>query len=245
MNNKIDSVEYRGFTIDTYQDDQPDDPRNWDNLGTMVCWHRNYLLGDHCKSPDGRTIHGKRMGNSELVAGFRDPDEFTEWYSQNKNEVCVILPLVLLDHSGLWMGTESFIEDVGGWDSSNVGYIFVTKEQVRNEFNCKRINRKLIERVRGILQCEVETYSKYISGEVYGFMIDGMDDACAMGICDGCWGFYDYDDMIVSAKESIDAYITEVRRRRIEKVKAWIKNHVPIEYRTPFNDLPKEAQRPV
>lgn len=28
------------------QDNLEDNPRNWDNLGYMVCWHRDYALGD-------------------------------------------------------------------------------------------------------------------------------------------------------------------------------------------------------
>jgi hypothetical protein len=26
--------------------DEVDSPRDWDNLGTMACWHRRYNLGD-------------------------------------------------------------------------------------------------------------------------------------------------------------------------------------------------------
>ena len=28
------------------RDDYPQNPREWDNLGTMVCGHRRYCLGD-------------------------------------------------------------------------------------------------------------------------------------------------------------------------------------------------------
>lgn len=28
------------------QDECPEDPREWSNLGHMVCWHRHYRLGD-------------------------------------------------------------------------------------------------------------------------------------------------------------------------------------------------------
>jgi hypothetical protein len=37
-----------GLTIKIYQDDcdENQNPRHWDNLGTMVCFHRRYELGD-------------------------------------------------------------------------------------------------------------------------------------------------------------------------------------------------------
>lgn len=31
------------------QDEIDDNPRDWDNLGHMVCWHRDYNLGDQHK----------------------------------------------------------------------------------------------------------------------------------------------------------------------------------------------------
>lgn len=35
-----------GLTAKFYQDEDPDSPRNWENLGTMACWHHNYELGN-------------------------------------------------------------------------------------------------------------------------------------------------------------------------------------------------------
>ncbi len=34
------------------REEDPMDPREWDNLGTMVCRHRNYNLGDTIETPD-------------------------------------------------------------------------------------------------------------------------------------------------------------------------------------------------
>jgi hypothetical protein len=35
-----------GNSLEIYQDMSPESPREWDNLSTMYCWHRNYTLGD-------------------------------------------------------------------------------------------------------------------------------------------------------------------------------------------------------
>ena len=39
----IDTVEYRGHTIKVYPDDNPGNPRDNDNLGKMVSWHRKSI----------------------------------------------------------------------------------------------------------------------------------------------------------------------------------------------------------
>lgn len=46
MENKFDSEEYRGCTINMYYDDSPDDPRTWGPASTFVCEHPIYKLGD-------------------------------------------------------------------------------------------------------------------------------------------------------------------------------------------------------
>ena len=49
MDNTIETIEYKGYEIELWQDyDYPFDPRiDCDNLGTMTCFHRNYSLGDN------------------------------------------------------------------------------------------------------------------------------------------------------------------------------------------------------
>src|SRR6187402_3409459 len=34
------------FTLEIISDDDPMSPREWDNIGTMVCFHKRYTLGD-------------------------------------------------------------------------------------------------------------------------------------------------------------------------------------------------------
>lgn len=42
----IEKKKYKGFTIEIWRNDYPDDPRSWDNCATFVCEHRNYNFGD-------------------------------------------------------------------------------------------------------------------------------------------------------------------------------------------------------
>lgn len=43
---KVKSEEYRGCTINIYQDPDPESPRTWDNVATFVCKYERYQLGD-------------------------------------------------------------------------------------------------------------------------------------------------------------------------------------------------------
>jgi hypothetical protein len=50
MSHEAHSEHYKGCTIRLVYDESPDSPREWSNVGTMVCWHRRYNLGD--EQPD-------------------------------------------------------------------------------------------------------------------------------------------------------------------------------------------------
>lgn len=149
------------------QDSSADSPRNWDNLGTMVCFHNRYDLGDN------------HNYNS---------DDYNSWEEMKKaiikeENTAVILPLYLYDHSGISISTGAFS---CRWDSGQIGFIFVSKEKALEEFGGKIVTAKLKEKLERILDGEVETYDQYVSGYVYGFQIVDEDD----DIVDSCYGFY-------------------------------------------------------
>jgi len=46
MHTPIHIETYRDHTIKIIHDPDPESPRDYDNLGTMICWHRRYNFGD-------------------------------------------------------------------------------------------------------------------------------------------------------------------------------------------------------
>lgn len=160
------------YKVRVSQDTNPENPRtSWDNLGTMVCFHNRYDLGD------------KHEYNSNDYNSWKELFKAID----KKENACIILPLYLYDHSGITMKTSSFNDR---WDSGQVGFIFVSKEKVRKEYSVKRVSKKLAEKVAQVLEGEVETYDKYLTGEVYGYEVLDEDDE----VVDSCWGYYDEDD---------------------------------------------------
>ena len=185
----LDSIEYKGHFINIFPDEDAPNPREeFDSLGTMVCFHRRYNLGDRHE--------------------FHAPDEFAAFLKEEK-PIC--LPLYLFDHSGITISTRSErfrACDPQGWDWGMLGYIYVTKENVRTEYGVKRVTRKILDKVAKLLLAEVEEYDHYLTGNVYGYEIT-KGERQAGEVIDSCWGFLGYpeDDVIAAAKAVIDQII--------------------------------------
>ena len=151
-------------------DSSADSPRNWDNLGKMICFHRGYDLGD------------KHNYNA---------DDYNSWGEMEKAIIkeenpAVILPLYLYDHSGISISTSPFS---CRWDSGQIGFVLVSKKKALEEYGGKIVTAKLKERIEKQLEGEVETYDQYVRGEMYGFeIVDENDD-----IIDSCYGFFGTD----------------------------------------------------
>lgn len=199
--------------LDIMTDPDPMNPRrDWDNIGTMVCYHTRYDLGD-CKST--------REGPSTIIphtdvrydCSSDGAEAFVEWAQEAlKQGTIVLASLELYDHSGITMrvcdwNEEAFGRGRTGWDSGIVGWIFITKEQAGKEFILKD-GETWQERARKAIEGEVETYDNYLRGDVYGYNLarlsaytvveNGVEtvrfssDAEWQDI-DNCWGYYGDD----------------------------------------------------
>lgn len=153
--------------VEIVLDEAPENPRTWDNLGTMVCWHRRYTLGDPRDYPDPQAF----------LQAIRVRDT-------------VLLPLYLYDHSGLTMRTDCAqfrICDTASWDWGQVGYIYAPHARIHQKFGITRLSRHRRAQVVAQLCQEVETYTQYLRGDIYGYTIT---DRQTSEVLDACWGFY-------------------------------------------------------
>ena len=140
-----------GMRVVKSYDEFAENPRNWDNLTTMICHHNRYALGD--------------VEESRQFNGFTSLKELKQALVEYYGEMAYIKPLSLYDHS---TQTLAIGEPTDMWDSGYVGFIFVTKEQARKWFNVKRITKSVIEKIEKLAQSEVEEYNKvWLWGEVY------------------------------------------------------------------------------
>ncbi len=174
---------FGAYTINVQPDNMVESPREWDNLGTMTYWHRNYVLGD----VDGSSEYSDQDMFWYDLAGIEDTDSVSlDKAIELAHKKNVILPLYLYDHSGITMSTSSFSCQ---WDSGKVGFIHMSHEKIRYEFGCKRVSAKIRRRIEGYLQNEVKSFDDYITGNAFGFSITKEEaDGEEVDVTSG-WGF--------------------------------------------------------
>lgn len=192
MTEAINEKKVGNYLIEIFPDNNPESPREWSNLGKMICFHNRYDLGD------------KHDYNHS---------DYNSWDEMEKaivkeNNVAVILPLYLYDHSGITISTTPFS---CSWDSGQIGFTYVSKEDVLKEFGGKIVTKKLKEKAEGILKGEVKTYDQYLVGDVYGYKISKIT-TCDQGHehkeeIDSVWGFYGEDYCMEEAEGIVQYYI--------------------------------------
>ena len=189
---------------------QPDDffpnPRREDeNIGTMICFHRRYDLGDEHEYKDSdeliKDLYINAAGGGErgekkyedLMEKF-DVWPMTSQQIQSMNQALmlqieksfVVLPVYLLDHSGLAMSTTDFNDR---WDSGQVGIIFVSNEKIKEEYEVDFIEPVLRLQVEERLKEEVAEYDAYLRGECYCFEL--YENGELVHSCGGFTGAFD------------------------------------------------------
>lgn len=182
-------TEQKNLHITIYLDEHAQDPREWDNLGTMVCAHRRYNLGDVQVKDEVEAY--EEMLPDDVFAGdieeeCSDPDYEGEYLARLKAEAeknNVILPLYLYDHGGISMRTTTF---ACPWDSGQVGFIYVSLKKLIEEKVVDENGEPDIERARECLRSEVKVYDQHLRDDCYGFEITDEDGE----VVDSCWGFY-------------------------------------------------------
>lgn len=158
------------FKLEISQDENPINPRSLDftdcNATKMVCFNRRYDFGD-------KHEYNKNDYNSW--------DELKKAILKNEN-VAVIKPLYLYDHSGITIATKPFSCP---WDSGQVGFIFITKESIKSISGLKKVTKKWLENASKMIEDEVKVYDDYFTGNVWVYDFEDMK----YGSTDSCSGF--------------------------------------------------------
>jgi hypothetical protein len=184
----VETLNVGELSVRIEQDPEPPNPREFDNLGTMVCLHGRYTLGDP---------HDYRAGNH---SGWDD----LEQHLLRDHPGAVLLPLYMMDHSGLTISTSDAVFracDPQAWDWGRVGLIFASAEDIRAEHGVRRISRKLRERVEDLLRAEVGEYDKFLRGDCYAFTIQDASGE----VLDSCGGYFGLDQVVGDARSAAEA----------------------------------------
>lgn len=196
MTDAIYSEIYNGHKIEIMPDMDAQSPKEWGNDSFLVHFHRDCWI------------------ENDVIS----ENNLREWYNGEKISQSTnyfIFAVSAYIHSGVVLSLENtFPSDGYGWDTSHVGAVLVDKKEAKTKKQAYKIAKSV-----------VDEWNEYLSGDVYGFVVDE-------GEGDSCGGFYgDYKYAIEEAKNSIDCMVKENVKKHGEKLKAYIKNNVPLEKR--------------
>jgi hypothetical protein len=182
MNNTlVETIEAENdkVVIEIHRDDNPVNPRTeWDNDSEMVMFHSRYNLPNDINYNE---------------SDFNSWDEMKERI-KNDNDIAEILPIYMYDHSGITIRTTPF---ECRFDSGQIGFIFITKEQARKSHGVKRLSKKVMATVHNNLLADVKAYDQFIQGEVFGYVIKNKETDEEL---ESCWGFFGMEYCIEEAK---------------------------------------------
>ena len=160
MSKLAEAYEHFGLKVEILRYEGRVDPRGYDGLATMVCWHVKPLLGDEQLKPEV-------IEDLHFVSEEQALDHFREQFQAR-----VILPLHLDEQSGMRMRTTPFGVD---WNSSLIGFIYADDALIRRWYDADEITPELELLVEEGLAAEVEEYDLWLRGEVYAFVVHSDD----------------------------------------------------------------------
>lgn len=172
------------FIVKVFYDEFSTNPRDIGGMTKMICFHKRYKLGDK---------------HDYKFTDYSGWEEMKEDIIKNEN-VEVIYPLYLYDHSGITISTSPFSCQ---WDSGQVGWIYITKDDVK-EYG--------ISDPGSMIEGDVEMYDKYLRNEVYYYQVIFVE-SCNLGhkheqILETVGGWYDIDECLSEGLNHIKEYET-------------------------------------
>lgn len=152
-------------------------PRGDCNLGYFITVDRSY------HSPDSQgTLESIVRDTGNIASGVRDHSQKIkkEVEEQLQEKVLEIFPVTKYEHGAVTysLGLSQ------GFDCSHNGFYIIT-DRTQKEVGTLKEDW---ERVIGY---ELESYNKYVNGDMYGFTLFDDDGE----VVDSCGGFYEIDDI--------------------------------------------------
>lgn len=233
------------YRVRVSRDHNPENPRAWDNVATMVCWHGRYTLGDEQPECSPQEYRHNLATEHSLDLERDDDDEVTdETVDKYIDEHFWVLPLYLYDHSGITISTGAFSCP---WDSGQIGFIYVSMERAFEEWGAPPKGEAEHEYYEGLMRQEVKVYDQYLTGDVYGFELERLKQIQKKALynadgslayehevedwedVDSCWGFFGDDPMTNGMADHFDEAMYEalIEAAYYQNNDEWIEFELP------------------
>lgn len=130
-------------------DNDPIDPREWENYTKIYCEHKSYNLPKEIEI------------DNEYCESWED---VINEIQKKEKDIMLFKPIYMLDHSGISVSLQDYCDK---WDSGQIGFIWTTKKLV------KEVGLKpTIEEASKLLELEFKSWKRYIEGEIYSYCIE-------------------------------------------------------------------------
>ena len=196
-------------------------PREDSNLWTMLYSHRNYILWDEILKNNWNSFEedfaiyiNNKFNILERESYYaltdKEIDKIYKWIDKN----IIYLPLYLYDHSWITINTTWFS---CRWDSWQVWYIYVHRDNILKEFNTNKLYKKFKDKTYSRLRHEVKVFDKYLQWDFYYFSIEERDIKIIdwktfyweWETVDSCWWLWEVTDILeysdIFTKEEIES----------------------------------------
>ena len=201
----IKEFTYKKHLIRIIESDvEVESPREYEPLGVMCTMHRRQDFNEVSPAPKPEDFDGWDALKEYIVKSF---------------DAEVILPVYMLDHSGIRLSTKPF--DCS-FDSGQIGFISTNKTRMLQKRTFKNLTQKLRDEAEAELVGEIETLDQWLRGEAYGFVIDPQDDNDEEGLYEEYGGAYwDVEAAELIATDTVDGmHAQDEEREFIETMPA-------------------------
>lgn len=165
----IEKFEQDGKLLEIFLDEDPESPRDWDNLGTMAVSHRRYNLGDE-------KYNEERVKNA-----------YHKMY------------LEVYEHSGISMHVLGEFPYDRQWDVTPVGCIYVDRKKAEAHLGKNPDRGKIEAIFREELSIYNAYLNGCVYGYRVTKINDSVCGGCDRKLDDeedSCWGFYTLDGIM-------------------------------------------------
>lgn len=209
----IYTEKYKGLTIEIIPDSDPRRPdEDGDNSLFLLGFHRDFFV-------ENKSFPQLKSG--EVIRAILENDRQDMIYNgvEDIKKQFHVLPLAAYIHSGVSLSLARTGQYADRFASCTVGAVFLDKKEFKS-----------IKQARKIAAGYVEEWNNYLNGEVYGYTVEPGGASC--------WGFsgdWQKSGILEEARAEADAIIKAEAEAHSKKLKGYIKNGVPLDFRKPLN----------
>lgn len=204
MGTLYETRQYKGVDINIYYDDCCESPREfYDHLTTIWSNSRTYC-------PDGKTIDDfiKELGLEQFPGSFDNLCKIAE------KRGYLAVPVYAYIHSGIALSLSRSGQFASRFDSGTLGVVTIPKKQIYEEYDCKRINKKIREKMIGYISGDIEELSSWYEGLCYCYKVfEGTEDEES---CNGYIGDIGLENLMDAAKDHINYILAQRDKFAVE-----------------------------